>query len=161
MSAPVTKVEVVPTGQASGENGRGAERTRTVQQHAARLQAAFIHALTEDDLRAIAAKLIEQARDGDKTSARLVLKYGFGRLMTQTESDYHPATETARAPKAAAMTAPVAAAPTAEQVMAAIHLKMQEQQALKADILGMRDAGGPPRPGAAPGKAPPAGGARR
>jgi hypothetical protein len=46
--------------------------------HQARLQAAFMQALTEDDIRTIARKLIEQARDGDQTSARLVLKYSLG-----------------------------------------------------------------------------------
>ena len=44
--------------------------------HTARLQAAFAQALTEDDIRAIARKLVDQAREGDRTSARLVLKYG-------------------------------------------------------------------------------------
>jgi hypothetical protein len=53
--------------------------------HQARLQAAFVQALTEDDIRTIARKLIEQARDGDQTSARLVLKYSLGAALAAGE----------------------------------------------------------------------------
>jgi hypothetical protein len=52
--------------------------TAELAAHVARLQAAFTRELTEDDLRAIARKLTEQAREGDRSSARLVLKYSLG-----------------------------------------------------------------------------------
>jgi hypothetical protein len=63
--------------------------------HQARLQAAFTQALTEDDLRAIARKLTEQAREGDRTSARLVLKYGLGTALADAKRATKPATASA------------------------------------------------------------------
>jgi hypothetical protein len=143
-----TVATVVPSAASSRE------QLRSVQQYAARLQAAFVQALTEADVRAIAAKLIEQARDGDRTSARLVLKYGFCQLLTHGKPDWHLGTEAANATKVVKPASPAAAAPTAEQVMAAIHAKVREQQALEAEILGKN------RAGVVPG-APPAGGAGR
>lgn len=59
--------------------------------HQARLQAAFTHELTVDDVRAIARKLTEQAREGDRTSARLVLKYGLGTAFADAKRPAKPA----------------------------------------------------------------------
>ena len=41
---------------------------------------------TEDDIIAIARKLAEQAREGDRTSARLVLKYALGDAIKPAKS---------------------------------------------------------------------------
>ena len=142
MAETVTAVEAVEhpgATQPRGERGRWGERPRTVKQHAARLQAAFVHTLTEADVGAIARKLIEQAREGDATSARLVLKYGLGEQMGHFATDWALESE-------AEAEARAAAAPTNEQVMGALHMKMQEQQALEADILRVGGAG--PRPAA-------------
>jgi hypothetical protein len=173
MSEAVATVEAVHHSetQPRGERGRFAERPRTVKQQSARLQATFIHTLTEDDVEAIARKLIEQARNGDNTSARLVLKHGFGQLMSHFETDWaleREAKEAAKAPRSPSVAPPTA--PTAEQVMAAIHDKMRAQQALEADILSMGLGGGGKKPGggkvagapvAGPGKGAPAAGAGR
>jgi hypothetical protein len=169
MSDAVATVEAVHHSetQPRGERGRFAERPRTVKQQSARLQAAFIHAVTENDVEAIARKLIEQARNGDNTSARLVLKYGFGELLSHMATDgslEREAKEAANAPRSPAAAPP--SAPTAEQVMAAIHDRMREQQALEADILSMgskKPGGGkgPGAPAAGAGKAAPAAGAGR
>jgi hypothetical protein len=59
--------------------------------HQARLQAAFTMELTVDDVRAIARKLTEQAREGDRTSARLVLKYGLGTALAEAKRPPKPA----------------------------------------------------------------------
>jgi hypothetical protein len=59
--------------------------------HQARLQAAFTQELTVDDVRAIARKLTEQAREGDRTSARLVLKYGLGTALADAKHPAKPA----------------------------------------------------------------------
>ena len=165
----VEAVEHPSATQPRGERGRWGERPRSVKQQSTRLQAAFVHTLTEADVEAIARKLIEQARDGDNTSARLVLKYGFGQLMSHFETDWAIEREAKEAAKAARSPAP-AAAPTAEQVMAAIHDRMREQQALEADILsmgqggsGLKPGGGkvPGAPAAGAGKAAPPGGVGR
>jgi hypothetical protein len=140
MAETVTAVEAVEHPSATqprGERGRFGERPRTVKAHAARLQAAFMRTVTEADVAAIAHKLIEQAREGDATSARLVLKYGLGEQMGHLATDWTLENE-------AKAEARAAAAPTNEQVMAALNMKMQEQQALEADILRMGGAG--PRP---------------
>ena len=141
MSDTVTAVEAVHASatQPRGERGRWGARTRTVKQQAARSQAAFIDTLTEDDVKTIARKLIEQARNGDNTSARLVLKYGFGELLSHMATDgalESEAKEAARAPRSSPP-------PTAEEVMAAVRMRMQEQQALEADILRMGGGGKP------------------
>ena len=48
MSEPVTKVEAEPAAK------------RSMEEHAARLQAAFVGALSEDDIRTIARTLIDR-----------------------------------------------------------------------------------------------------
>jgi hypothetical protein len=60
--------------------------------HQAQLQAAFVQALTEDDIRVIARKLIDQAREGDVTSARLVLKYSLGAVTGERQGAAKPST---------------------------------------------------------------------
>lgn len=106
---------------------------QSVEHHVARLQAAFMQALSEEDVRAIARKLIEQAREGDRTSARLVLKYGLSHFttgsLTGSLSGYDPSKPAGRA------TAP-SSGPTAEQFHATLQLKAEAQQALQDEILG-------------------------
>jgi hypothetical protein len=148
MSDTVMAVEAVEHPSATqprGERGQWGERPRTLKQQSARLQAAFVHTLTEADVEAIARKLIEQARGGDNTSARLVLKHGLGQMQSPMATDWtlqEEAKAAARTPRPA--TPP--AEPTAEQVMATIRAKVQEQEALQADILRM--GGAAPKPGA-------------
>lgn len=106
---------------------------RTLEQHVARLQAAFARALGEEDLVAIARTLIDQAREGDTTSARLVLKYALGSVISfaATEDVLQQA-------------ARKAAEPTAEQLMQIVNQRMAEQEAFEAELRGRA------RPGAAP-----------
>src|SRR5262249_55472657 len=56
-----------------------------------RRQAAFPLELPVDDVRAIARKLAEQAREGARTSARLVLKYGLGTALAEAKRPPKPA----------------------------------------------------------------------
>jgi hypothetical protein len=105
---------------------------RSMEEHAARLQAAFVTALSEDDLRTIARTLIDQARDGDTTSARLVLKYGL---------DHVKFAATDQTLQAAARRA---VQPPPDQMMAILRQRMQEQEALEREIRG--GAGRPPLP---------------
>ena len=95
---------------------------------------AFARTLTLDDVTAIARKLIEQAREGDKTASRLVLKYGLGGLPSLAIKSAEK--DTTRAV--------FKAAPPTSDVMATIRNRMAEQESLEAEIRG------PGRPGAAP-----------
>ena len=104
--------------------------------HVARLHAAFVQTLTEDDIRAIARKLTEQAREGDRTSARLVLKYALG--------DGMPA-----APPASAQTP--APKPTSKPSDAEFHAiaekALREQMAFEAEMRRGGPGRGTPPPG--------------
>ncbi|MFC2081923.1 hypothetical protein ACFLSF_02290 [Candidatus Bipolaricaulota bacterium] len=44
-----------------------------------RLRSSLLSAITEDDIRAIVAKLVDQARDGDIAAARVLFTRVFGR----------------------------------------------------------------------------------
>jgi uncharacterized membrane-anchored protein YjiN (DUF445 family) len=113
MSEQVTKVEAE---QAS---------KRSIEEHVARLQAAFVHALSEDDVRTIARTLIDQAREGDNTSARLVLKYGLEHVKFYAATDQVLQSAARKAKE-----------PSPDQMMAVIRRRMQEQEALEAEIRG-------------------------
>jgi hypothetical protein len=126
-----------------------APEKRNVEQHAARLQAAFQLALREEDLAAIARKLMEQAREGDTTSARLVLKYGLSQVLAFSLTDGLPRGTANRTPRNVTL-------PTPEQLRATIQQKAQEQQALQDEILGRN----PGRPGDFQGMRPPPGGGK-
>lgn len=127
-----------------------AQETRGMAQHAARLQAAFQRALREEDMAAIARKLIEQAREGDTTSARLVLKYGLSQVLAFSPAD-------ACVNGGSNGTVGKVTPPTPEHLRATIQQKAQEQQALHDEILGR----GPTRPGDTFGVRPPPGGGGR
>jgi hypothetical protein len=114
---------------------------RSIEEHAARLQAAFVRALTEDDVVTMARKLIEQAREGDTTSARLVLKYGLEHVKFYAATD-----------QALQSAARQAAQPPPDQMLAIIRKRMQEQEALEAEIRGVGRVGTPPRPATPNGK---------
>jgi hypothetical protein len=136
MSEPTTKSTTVEASK------------RSIEEHVARLQAAFARALSEDDILTIARKLIEQAREGDNTSARLVLKYGLAHVKFYAATD-----------QALQSAARRAAQPSSDQMMAIVRRRMQEQEALEAEIRGMGRAPAAPHPSAASpnGKATPAG----
>ena len=129
------------------------EMKRNMEQHAARLQAAFMQALREEDMAAIARKLIEQAREGDRTSARLVLKYGLSHFKVGSRTGGLSGYD---ASKPAGRASAPSAAPTAEQLRATLQLKAEAQQALHDEIVGRS----PPRPGPATGRGMPPGGGR-
>lgn len=104
------------------------ETQRTLEQHMARLHAAFVRAITEEDVVAISRKLTEQARQGDKTSARLVLKYGLSGMMALT--DLRPSRE------AKLVVPKPSGEPTVSQIKAEIDRCLREQAALEAEIRG-------------------------
>src|SRR4051794_20508754 len=53
----------------------------------AALRKALLDTVTEDDLRAVAASLVEQARAGDLAAARLLLAYTIGRPAEPVDPD--------------------------------------------------------------------------
>jgi hypothetical protein len=126
MSEPVTKVEAIEASK------------RSIEEHAARLQAAFVCAVSEDDVRSIARTLIDQAREGDTTSARLVLKYGLEHVTFYAATDQTLQKAAWRA-----------AQPSPDQTLAIVRQRMQEQEALEREIRGATRPPLPPRPVAA------------
>jgi hypothetical protein len=113
---------------------------QTLEQHAAHLRAAFVRAITRDDLCAISRKLTEQARERNRTSARLLLKYGLGdATLLQTDLALHW-----EAKDNATTVRKVAGEPTNEEILAQVHAKMREQAALEAE---MRGRSAPAKPG--------------
>src|SRR5262245_36595281 len=53
----------------------------------AALRAALLATVTEDDIRAVAARLLEQAKEGDVPSARLLLSYTLGKPAAAPDPD--------------------------------------------------------------------------
>jgi hypothetical protein len=53
----------------------------------ARLRSLLLDAVSDDDLRAVARKLVEQARDGDTAAAKLLLAYVLGRPAAVVDPD--------------------------------------------------------------------------
>lgn len=137
--------EVVTTAAAAG-------KPPSIEEHVARLRAAFVRALTEDDLLTIARKLIDQAREGNATSARLVLKYGLDRVQVFADTE-RVLQEAARK----------ASEPSPEERMARVYQRMAEQKALEEEVRRGVRPGASPRPASpAPnGKGTPPGGAAR
>jgi hypothetical protein len=66
-------------GRFTAGNRAAAGHARPFAQQAAALRRAFYHAVREEDLRAVARKLIDKAIDGDLTAAKLVLLWTLGK----------------------------------------------------------------------------------
>jgi hypothetical protein len=92
MSTAPTSAPESPSANGRETNGRSGKDNEfgpdiPFARHVASLRTALVESVTPDDMRAIAARLVEESRGGDKTATKLLFQYVIGKPQPAVDPD--------------------------------------------------------------------------